>query len=72
MIRTYVTGLAAVLVAAATLAVPHAAPAPAKPAADSSPLAFPGAMGWAAHTPGGRGGQIIKVTNLNGDGPPPP
>jgi hypothetical protein len=32
-------------------------------------LAFPGAMGWAATTPGGRGGQIIKVTNLNPDGP---
>jgi pectate lyase len=32
-------------------------------------LAFPGALGWAAHTPGGRGGQIIKVTNLNSDGP---
>lgn len=33
------------------------------------PLAFPGAMGWAATTPGGRGGQIIRVTNLNADGP---
>ena len=32
-------------------------------------LAFPGALGWAATTPGGRGGQIIKVTNLNGEGP---
>ena len=32
-------------------------------------LAFPGAMGWAATTPGGRGGQIIKVTTLNADGP---
>ena len=38
-------------------------------AADTSPLAFPGALGWAAHTPGGRGGQIIKVTTLAGDGP---
>ena len=34
-----------------------------------APLAFPGAMGWAAHTPGGRGGQILKVTTLNADGP---
>lgn len=31
--------------------------------------AFPGALGWAARTPGGRGGRIIRVTNLNGEGP---
>jgi hypothetical protein len=42
--------------------------APAAPGADA-PLAFPGAMGWAAHTPGGRGGQILRVTTLNADGP---
>ena len=30
---------------------------------------FPGAMGWAATTPGGRGGRIIRVTNLSADGP---
>jgi len=39
----------------------------------STPLlaepAFPGAVGWASETPGGRGGQIIRVTNLNADGP---
>lgn len=34
-----------------------------------APLAFPGALGWAATTPGGRGGQILRVTNLNGEGP---
>ena len=28
-------------------------------------LAFPGAVGWAANTVGGRGGRIIRVTNLN-------
>ncbi|HEY3594030.1 MAG TPA: right-handed parallel beta-helix repeat-containing protein [Polyangiaceae bacterium] len=32
-------------------------------------LAFPGAVGWAATTPGGRGGAILRVTTLDGDGP---
>jgi len=43
----------------------------AGPAAASEPaaLAFPGAQGWAAHTPGGRGGQILRVTTLAADGP---
>jgi pectate lyase len=31
--------------------------------------AFPGAVGWASQTPGGREGQILRVTNLNADGP---
>jgi pectate lyase len=31
--------------------------------------AFPGAVGWAAATPGGRGGAIVRVTNLDADGP---
>ena len=31
--------------------------------------AFPGAMGWAASTPGGRGGRIVRVTTLADDGP---
>jgi pectate lyase len=35
----------------------------------SGPLAFPGALGWAAQTAGGRGGEIIRVTNLNAEGP---
>ncbi len=35
----------------------------------AAPLAFPGALGWAAVTGGGRGGDIIRVTNLNADGP---
>lgn len=30
--------------------------------------AFPGALGWAATTPGGRGGRILRVTNLNSTG----
>lgn len=31
--------------------------------------AFPGAVGPAAQTPGGRGGQIVRVTSLASDGP---
>ncbi len=31
--------------------------------------AFSGAVGWAAHTPGGRGGAILRVTNLQAQGP---
>ncbi|HLL30246.1 MAG TPA: pectate lyase [Allosphingosinicella sp.] len=30
---------------------------------------FPGAVGWAAQTPGGRGGEIVRVTNLQASGP---
>lgn len=32
-------------------------------------LAFPGALGWAAETAGGRGGKIIRVTTLAPSGP---
>ncbi len=55
-------GLAAVLLAAATVTIPALA-------ADPQMLAFPGAQGAAAHTPGGRGGKIVRVTTLAADGP---
>src|SRR4029078_13733843 len=32
-------------------------------------LAFPCAAWWGAVTAGGRGGKILRVTNLNADGP---
>jgi hypothetical protein len=38
-------------------------------AASGAPVAFPGAQGAAATTPGGRGGQLIRVTTLAAAGP---
>lgn len=42
--------------------------APGGAAAGAMP-AFPGAQGWAARTPGGRGGRILRVTTLAPTGP---
>ncbi len=39
------------------------------PFLSAAELAFPGAEGWAAETPGGRGGRIIRVTTLEASGP---
>lgn len=36
--------------------------------ASEPPLAFPGAVGWARATPGGRGGRLIRVTTLAASG----
>jgi len=38
------------------------------PAGGAERVAFPSPVGWAAATPGGRGGRIIPVTTLAGDG----
>jgi hypothetical protein len=58
----------AIGVAALSGAAAFAQSAPAHPP-PSGPLAFPGALGWAAHTPGGRGGKILRVTTLDSAGP---
>ncbi|MDE2112258.1 MAG: pectate lyase [Alphaproteobacteria bacterium] len=62
-------GAALLVMPAGAAATRHAKPVAKAKSAPAPLLAFPGAMGWAATTPGGRGGQIIKVTTLNADGP---
>ncbi len=60
--------------ALASLALVLAAPVVAQAPVTTAPVtagerAFPTAVGWAASTPGGRGGRIIRVTTLAGVGP---
>lgn len=57
------------MVGALLLALALAGSMPPGAAAPASPTAFPGAQGWAAHTPGGRAGAILRVTTLAPDGP---
>lgn len=62
--------LATAVIVAWSMVDPAAAQTPATAATgNASALAFPGAVGTAAVTPGGRGGRIIRVTNLNPNGP---
>jgi len=61
--------LAAALSLPLVAPLPSLAQAPAVTAVEAPLPAFPGALGWAAQTPGGRGGRIIRVTNLNSEGP---
>lgn len=61
--------LAAALILPAGPASPALAQEVAPVVADAPLPAFPGALGWAAQTPGGRGGRIIRVTNLDAAGP---
>jgi len=49
--------------------MPTAAPPPIVTLSPGTIPAFPGAEGWGATSSGGRGGEIIEVTNLNNDGP---
>ncbi|WP_166241578.1 pectate lyase family protein [Paenibacillus turpanensis] len=60
--------LPSILCSALLLTAMFAAPAGSSSAADPVRV-FPGAEGFGVDSPAGRGGTVIKVTNLNADGP---
>ncbi len=62
IVRNAIRPLIALAIAMSCVASAAAPPA-------SVPPAFPDAQGWAAHTPGGRGGRILRVTTLAAEGP---
>lgn len=66
---TAIRGTSAGWCPACTAAALWALAALAGPVRAADTLAFPGALGWAATTPGGRGGEIIRVTTLDNHGP---
>jgi hypothetical protein len=60
--------LACALVASCTTAAePH--DSPPRPPRGDRPAVFPGAAGFGTHTPAGRGGDLLIVTNLMSRGP---
>lgn len=69
MARSAFAGLALSLFAAGSAFAAWPLGRTESPAVAPAQLAFPGAQGWAAATPGGRGGKIIRVTSLAAEGP---
>ena len=67
MARALAWGVLLVSAALPGLSAATQSPEPMSPG--TAALAFPGAQGWAAHTPGGRGGKILRVTTLAASGP---
>jgi hypothetical protein len=63
-----VTAVVSLLIGLALPGEPLTATASAPDGQEARPV-FAGAVGFGVHTPAGRGGRVIKVTNLNAGGP---